>query len=129
MQLGSADVETPLVITGSLTSGTETAFADIDRSDRTRIAALLEANLEEVQPAAGDTFDSSSKTNALSWSNPATGNSGQVTEISLASLPDTGCVGFTTTANTIAGVRLYAGSACKDAMQRLVITSLSAVDA
>lgn len=124
MQLGSADVETPMVITGSINTGVETAHSDIDLADREVIAEVLDtmANpsgvvaLTETRPGAR-------------WLNRESGNSGTVSKIDTSQIDETGCLGFQTTANTIAGVKLYQGTACRDITQRMVITSLSVADA
>lgn len=51
---------------------------------------------------------------ALAWSNPATGNSGTITELVATRGVDGGaCRDFRATVATIAGVGLYAGRACR----------------
>ncbi len=126
MPLGSADVETPLVITGSLASPTESAFTDVGAEDRQIIAYTLDLAVDNGSLLA---LEDSDGENRLTWSNPQSGNSGKVSDIDKSAFADTGCVGFRTTANTIEGVRIYKGSACRDISQRMTITSLAASDA
>ncbi|MEJ8473395.1 RT0821/Lpp0805 family surface protein [Roseibium algae] len=121
MPLGSADVETPLVLTGSISSAVDVAFTDVDPVDRQIIAYTLDqlttTDAQQLSYTNGDQ-------ERLRWSNPESGNSGKVSDIDLTVEAETGCMAFKTTANTIAGVRIYSGTACRDISKRLMITSL-----
>ncbi|MCV0429772.1 MAG: pyridoxamine 5'-phosphate oxidase, partial [Roseibium sp.] len=61
--------------------------------------------------------------------NASSGNSGTLTNIDTAALSDTGCISFQTTANTIAGIKLYSGTACRDITQKFAVTTLIVADA
>lgn len=121
--MGSDDMETPLVLTGSIPSASDVAFSDVGVGDRTVIAQALTPVFQ------GDTSNLPTEENSLRWTNPSSGNSGNIRKLSLDGLADTGCVNFQTTANTIAGIRLYNGTACRDLSQRVQITSLSMSEA
>lgn len=124
--IGSADMETPMVLTGSLPSSTDQAFADIEDGDRAVIAGTLTQILSAPAPETELAFtDVAAPVHKFSWTNPQTGNSGSISEIDQSTADATGCVGFRTTANTIAGIKLYSGTACKDVSQKLLITSLT----
>jgi len=115
--LGSADVETPMLLTGSIPSTTDIAYADIDGQDRVFMAEALSIGLDS---------DIETTSLLIPWNNPNSGNSGTLSNIKADTLSQTGCLSFSTTANTIAGVRLYEGTACRDATSRLIITELMA---
>lgn len=123
MEMGSNNLDSPTVLTGSIPSPADVAFADINEGDRGIIAQnldLLGAELAEGKPAEGMT---------LTWLNSVSGNSGTLTQINTSVLSETGCLGFKTTANTIAGIKLYSGTACRDVTQRFAVTALTVVDA
>lgn len=126
MPLGSDDVETPLVLTGSIPSGIDVAFTDIDGKDRQIIAFTLDLLTSGAVPKQETDDDHDAR---LSWTNPESGNSGKVSDVDQQALAETGCLTFKTTANTIAGVRIYSGTACRDISRQLTITSLAAGDA
>ena len=121
--VGSNNVDTPTVLTGSIPSTTDQAYSDVDAEDR----AVIAENLDTLGPSLikGDTDEDV----LLSWLNPISGNSGTVTSIDAGGLGETGCLSFQTTANTIAGIRLYSGTACRDISQKFAITALSVADA
>ncbi|TYC52806.1 pyridoxamine 5'-phosphate oxidase [Rhodobacterales bacterium] len=121
--MGSNDVDTPTIITGSITSSTDVAYSDISEEDRDLIASHLDEI--ETELAKG----SVSPATSLPWLNALSGNSGTVTSIDTGIFGETGCVNFKTTANTIAGIKLYAGTACRDITQRFAVTSLTVSDA
>lgn len=114
MPLGSDDVDTPLVLTGSIPSAADVSFADIDQTDRRIIAGILETVVEGQDENA-----------TLAWVNKESGNSGTIASLDASGLQSTGCLGFQTTANTIEGVRLYKGTACRDISGVLAITELN----
>ena len=123
MEMGSNNLDSPTVLTGSIPSPADVAYADINEGDRGIIAQnldLLGAELAEGKPAEGMT---------LTWLNSVSGNSGTLTQINTSALSETGCLGFKTTANTIAGIKLYSGTACRDVTQRFAVTALTVVDA
>lgn len=113
MPIGSSDIETPLVLTGSIPSVDDDAYADISTDDRKLIAQTIHTALGE-----------NSATEALAWSNPESGNSGTISSLDVSKLKDTGCLSFKTTANTITGLRLYEGTACRDISNAMAITAL-----
>ncbi|GGB51422.1 hypothetical protein GCM10011316_24300 [Roseibium aquae] len=115
--LGSTDVETPMLLTGAISSGTDIAYADIGQDDRAFIAEAIGSALSSDLDLAGV---------RVPWSNPDSGNSGTLTDLDTDALAQTGCLGFSTTANTIAGVQIYSGTACRDARNAVLITGLSA---
>ena len=117
MPIGSSDIETPLVLTGSISSEDDT-YADISTDDRKLIAQTLYAAL-----------DKDSTEDALAWSNPESGNSGTVSDLDASQFEDTGCLSFKTTANTITGLRLYEGTACRDVSNAMAVTALRAAKA
>ncbi len=113
--VGSDDLAAPLVLTGSIPSSTDVSYADIDKEDREIIARAIDAVV------GGQDADAT-----MTWSNKQSGNSGTIASLDAASLSSTGCLEFKTTANTIEGVRLYAGTACRDYAGTMAITVLSA---
>ncbi|MET1414160.1 RT0821/Lpp0805 family surface protein [Roseibium sp. HPY-6] len=121
--IGSNNVETPTVLTGSIPSPTDQAYADVDADDR----AVIAENLDTFAPSANET--AADQEVLLSWLNPISGNSGTLTKIDVDNLGETGCLSFETTANTIAGIRLYSGTACRDITQKFAVTALSVADA
>jgi len=121
--MGSNNVDTPTVLTGSIPSAADVAYSDINDGDRGIIAAHLDSlgvNLTTDQPIAELT---------LPWLNSVSGNSGTLSAIDFALLPDTGCLTFRTTANTIAGIKLYDGTACRDVTRKFAVTVLTVADA
>ena len=115
MPMGSADVETPLDLTGSIEGQQNTADVDINKQDRAIIATAI--GTARQQDAAKPPF---------SWTNPITGNSGTILSLVDDSVPGgTGCTRFETTANTIGGVRAYDGVACRDVMRDWSVISLA----
>ncbi|MBD8893123.1 pyridoxamine 5'-phosphate oxidase [Labrenzia suaedae] len=125
MPLGSNDVETPLVLTGSIPSTSDTAFADIDETDREIIAMSIGQLVSGSGLEASALADEGTMQTAVSWTNPDSGNSGSIGKLDKSKLADTGCIDFETTANTIAGIRLYKGTACRDVRQIMAITALN----
>lgn len=129
MPLGSNDVETPLVLTGSIPSSSDIAFTDIGETDRQIIAMSIE------QLASGDGMEASALADdkdtgfSVPWTNPESGNSGSIGKLDKSKLADTGCINFETTANTIAGIKLYKGTACRDVRQTMTVTALNATGA
>jgi surface antigen len=113
MPIGSSDIETPLVLTGSIPSPDEDAYTDVGADDRKLIAQTIHAALDQ-----DDTVE------ALAWSNPESGNSGTISSLDVSKFKETGCLSFKTTANTITGVRLYEGTACRDISNATAITVL-----
>ncbi|MEP3048728.1 MAG: RT0821/Lpp0805 family surface protein [Roseibium sp.] len=123
MQMGSADVTEPTLLTGSISSNSDVAFADISSDDRLIIAQ----NLDEL---SGDLSGSSDLAElSLPWLNTASGNSGTVSAFDRSTFEETGCLNFQTTANTIVGIKLYAGTACRDITQKFAVTTLTVVEA
>ena len=123
MPRGTDDVRTPTVLTGSVPSATDVAYADIDFYDRAVIAAsidTLSGNDGVLHPLPTD---------GLPWVNRQSGNSGRISDLESVNLSDTGCLSFNTTANTFAGIKLYAGTACRDITGRFAVTSLFVADA
>lgn len=114
MPIGSADIETPLVLTGSIPSEADETYADINTEDRKLIAQTLYSALDEGSTDA-----------ALAWSNPESGNSGTISDLDVSKFKSTGCLSFKTTANTISGLRLYEGTACRDISNAMAVTTLS----
>ncbi len=121
--IGSSNVDTPTVITGSIASSADVAYSDINEDDRAIIAANLD--IIESDLAAGNTPD----TQTLPWLNSESGNSGTLSKIDAADMSETGCLTFETTANTITGIKLYSGTACRDITQKFAVTSLSVAGA
>lgn len=121
--VGSNNVDTPTILTGSIQSSTDIAYSDISAEDR----AAISRNLDVI----GENLDGGtvSETLTLPWLNPLSGNSGTLSDFDTASLSETGCVSFKTTANTIAGIKLYSGTACRDVTQKFAVTGLSVADA
>ena len=122
MPLASNDIDSPTILTGSIPSNTDVAYADVDERDREILALTLDS-------ASVDPNDQVTPVQTLAWTNPESGNSGTISNVDLTKLPDTGCVEFDTTANTIAGIKIYHGTACRDITQRMVITALAANNA
>ncbi|TWI84590.1 outer membrane surface antigen [Roseibium hamelinense] len=120
--LGSNDVQTPIVLSGEMGLSADEAFTDIDAQDRAEIAAVL-ADLISKETAT------QTVATEMRWLNGESGNSGTVSKLDLADYQATGCFSFQTTANTIAGVKLYSGTACKDARNILDVASLRVTEA
>ncbi len=119
---GSNNVDTPTVLTGSIPTPSDQAYSDVNADDRAVIA-------ENLDTLSGDLdLSEESKDVMLSWLNPVSGNSGTLTKIETATFDATGCLSFHTTANTIAGIKLYSGTACRDVTQRFAVTALSVTD-
>ncbi|WP_208987305.1 RT0821/Lpp0805 family surface protein [Roseibium marinum] len=123
MPMGSNNVDTPTLLTGSIASSSDVAYADINNDDRQIIAENLDAIGPEL--AAGSTAEDLT----LPWLNAISGNSGTLSKLDTATLGETGCLSFETTANTIAGIKLYSGTACRDVVQKFAVTTLSVADA
>lgn len=121
--MGSNDVDTPTLLTGSIPSSSDIAYSDISPEDRKIIAENLDAADPEL------TADSQAGALNLPWLNALSGNSGTLSNIDASSLGETGCISFKTTANTIAGIKLYSGTACRDVTQKFNVTTLSVADA
>jgi hypothetical protein len=123
MQMGSNNLDSPTLLTGSIPSASDVAYSDINEDDRSIIAQnldMLGADLAAGQSAEGVN---------LTWLNSVSGNSGTLAQIDTTTLSNTGCLGFKTTANTITGIKLYSGTACRDITQRFAVTALNVVDA
>ncbi len=120
---GSNDVSAPTLITGSIESSSDIAYSDVSDDDRAIIADNLDAARVVIEngPAAAAL--------ELPWLNSLSGNSGTVSHIDTSVLQETGCVSFKTTANTIAGIKLYSGTACRDVERNFSVTTLSVADA
>lgn len=121
--MGSNNVATPTVLTGSIPSASDVAYSDVDEDDRSIIAGHLDtlgATLADGQAATGV---------ALPWLNSVSGNSGTLTGIDTSVLSATGCLTFRTTANTIAGIKLYDGTACRDITRKFAVTALTVSEA
>jgi surface antigen len=118
MPIGSSDIETPLVLTGSIPSVEDEAYTDISTDDRKLIAKTIHTALDEDNAVE-----------ALAWSNSESGNSGTISGLDVSKFEDTGCLSFKTTANTITGLRLYEGTACRDLSNAIAITALSVAKA
>ncbi|WP_428669495.1 RT0821/Lpp0805 family surface protein [Roseibium sp.] len=121
--VGSNNVDTPTILTGSIQSSTDIAYSDISAEDRSAISR----NLDVIAPNLDNGTVTATLT--LPWLNPLSGNSGTLSDIDGTSLSETGCVSFRTTANTIAGIKLYSGTACRDVTQRFAVTGLAVADA
>ncbi len=113
MPIGSSDIETPLVLTGSIPSLDDDAYADVGTDDRKLIAQTIHMAVDDNNTAED-----------LAWTNPDSGNSGTISALDVSKFKDTGCLSFKTTANTITGVRLYEGTACRDISKTMAITVL-----
>ncbi len=123
MQVGTDDLKTPTVLTGSIPSAADVAYSDLSPEDRLAIAANLDALNADLE--RGSNLDGLS----LPWLNAISGNSGTVSEVSSSAFTQTGCLTFKTTANTIAGIKLYSGTACRDITQKFAVTALAVADA
>lgn len=123
MQVGTDDVATPTVLTGSILSPSDEAYSDITAQDRQVIAARLDALNDEL--ATGSDLMPLS----VQWQNEASGNAGTLWKIDTDTFAQTGCLTFKTTANTIAGVKLYSGTACRDISERFTVTALTVTSA
>ncbi|WP_208997206.1 RT0821/Lpp0805 family surface protein [Roseibium denhamense] len=123
VQVGSDDVETPKLLTGSIPSTSDIAYTDVSPDDRQIIARVLDS--VSVDLSNGSSLEDLT----LPWLNATSGNSGTVSHIDPALFPNTGCLSFKTTANTITGIKLYAGTACRDISAAFAVTSLSVAEA
>jgi hypothetical protein len=123
MQVGTHDLTTPTILTGSIPSAADEAYTDLSAEDRQTIAA----NLDTLDNDLRDGSDLVGLT--LPWLNRMSGNSGTVSDISQTAFTQTGCVTFKTTANTIAGIKLYSGTACRDISEKFAVTALVVADA
>lgn len=121
--MGASNIDTPTVITGSIPSSTDIAYSDVNEDDRKIIAE----NLDKL--GSGLTPPSISAELSVHWLNALSGNSGTLSQIDTATLSETGCLSFQTTANTIAGIKLYSGTACRDITQKFSVTTLTVADA
>ncbi|WP_417708470.1 RT0821/Lpp0805 family surface protein [Roseibium aggregatum] len=121
--MGSNNIDSPTLLTGSIPSASDVAYADINEDDRSVIAQ----NLDTIGPdlTAGKPTDALS----LTWLNSISGNSGTLSSINASTFSETDCLGFKTTANTIVGIKLYSGTACRDVTQKFAVTSLNVADA
>jgi surface antigen len=114
MPIGSADVATPLDLTGSIDSQQNAADVDINQQDRAVIARTIATARDNAQAPA-----------PFTWTNPISGNSGTILSLVDDSVETgTGCTRFETTANTIGGVRAYQGLACQDVMKDWSVIAL-----
>lgn len=121
--VGSNNVDTPTILTGSIASTTDEAYSDINQDDRSIIAE----NLDVIGPDLTASRDTNGLT--LPWLNSVSGNSGTLSSIVTSDLNETGCLSFKTTANTITGIKLYSGTACRDVTQKFAVTTLSVAGA
>lgn len=121
--MGSNNIDTPTVLTGSIPSATDVAYSDINEGDRGIIAAHLDSLSEDLMSVEAKPGLS------LPWLNSVSGNSGTLSGIDTAVLTETGCLTFRTTANTITGIKLYDGTACRDVTRKFAITTLTVSDA
>ncbi len=121
--VGSNNVDTPTLLTGSIPSSMDIAYSDISEEDR----GVIARNLDGIGSDLGNNTVAATLT--LPWLNDVSGNSGTLSNIDADSLEDTGCVSFRTTANTIAGIKLYSGTACRDVTQKFAVTGLAVSDA
>lgn len=112
---GTSDMNAPIDLTGTIAKPTD---LDVGPDDRSYIAAAIPAHMADPTDQA-----------LLSWSNPDTGNSGTIAEITPAD-PNgiRGCARFTTSANTFAGLRNYTGMACPDSFKTWHVTLLERVE-
>ncbi|MEI2384188.1 RT0821/Lpp0805 family surface protein [Breoghania sp. JC706] len=93
---------------------------DVAVTDRGIIASTLATAPQTVEPTPTQ----------LAWANPETGNQGTIFEVVDADPKDAGgCRRFSTTANTIDGVRAYSGIACPDSFDKWHVTVLQPADA
>ncbi len=121
--VGSNNIDSPTVLTGSIPSASDVAYADINEDDRSVIAQNLDTISQDL--AAGKPTHALS----LTWLNAISGNSGTLSNINASTYGETGCLGFQTTANTIVGIKLYSGTACRDITQKFAVTSLTVAEA
>lgn len=119
MPVGANDVATPTILTGSIPSPLDEAYSDISSYDRQIIASQLDSLDRDL--AEGSDLQSLS----IPWQNGSSGNSGTLSAVDTATYSQTGCLSFRTTANTIAGVKLYAGTACRDITRKFAVTELT----
>lgn len=119
--IATSDTEQPVNMTGTVIGmQDEAADRDVAATDRGIIASTL---------ASAPTSDEPAPTQ-LAWVNPETGNQGTIFEIVDADPKQAGgCRRFTTTANTIEGVRNYSGIACPDSFDTWHVTVLQPADA
>ncbi len=121
----TSETGTSQIRTASI-DGMETPDSDseIVATDRGVIASTLAS-----APAVEGPEASVSPTQ-LAWVNPETGNQGTIFEIVDADPKGVhGCRKFSTTANTIEGVRAYSGIACPDSFDKWHVTVLQPADA
>ncbi len=112
---GTSDINAPIDLTGNIGN---TADLDVTMSDRQRIVAVLPENPTEADSVV-----------PLAWVNPETGNRGTITELVEADpAGNRGCARFTTSANTIEGLRNYTGMACPDSFNNWHVTVLEPAD-
>lgn len=121
--VGSNNIDAPTVLTGSIPSTSDVAYSDVNEGDR----GIIAANLDSLSDDLADI--ETVKELSLPWLNSVSGNSGTLSGIDATSLAASGCVTFRTTANTIAGIKLYDGSACRDVTRKFSVTTLTVSDA
>ncbi len=110
----AAEAPPPEEITGSIPMPTPRSSAIGDSEAIRRV-------VETAVPSAGA---------ALAWTNPATGNSGTITElVAIRGADGSACRDFRATVATIAGVGLYAGRACKGHLGLWDLVRLDPTDA
>ncbi|MBL6431387.1 MAG: pyridoxamine 5'-phosphate oxidase [Alphaproteobacteria bacterium] len=118
MPVGSADITTPLDLTGSISGQQNDADVDISRQDRAVIAKAIATARDGAAGAP-----------PFAWNNPLSGNSGTIVALADETVATgTWLRALETTANTIGGVRAYQGIACQDAMQDWAVIQLMAKD-
>ncbi len=123
MQVGTDDLKTPTILTGSIPSAADEAYTDLSIEDRQSIAKNFDTLDQDLASGAG------LEDLKLPWLNGISGNSGTISEINPTAFAQTGCLGFKTTANTISGIKLYSGTACRDITQKFAVTALTVADA
>ncbi len=121
----TAETKATALKTASI-KGTETpeSESEVVETDRGVIASTL------ASAPADKTAEASPSATQLAWVNPETGNQGTIFEIVDADPKGIhGCRKFSTTANTIEGVRAYSGIACPDSFDKWHVTVLKPADA
>ncbi|PTW62162.1 outer membrane surface antigen [Breoghania corrubedonensis] len=117
----SSESDASSINTGSVASMSDPRTdRDVAVTDRGIIASTLATAPETQEPTPTQ----------LAWANPETGNQGTIFEVVDADPKAAGsCRRFSTTANTIDGVRAYSGIACPDSFDKWHVTVLQPADA
>ncbi|MEP0406265.1 MAG: hypothetical protein ABJH93_11010 [Roseibium sp.] len=103
----------------SIVSPAEPARQVIEDDDWEAIAQNLDKVVPDLSSRAVDLAA------GWSWFSPVSGNSGTLLKIETAGLSETECISFQTTANTITGIGLYTGTACRALGRRFAVTELN----